>query len=226
MQPYFFPYLGYYQLANYVDLFVVFDDVNFINRGWINRNNILLSGQPHLITIPLNKASQNKLINEIEVSQDFNWKSKLRKKIDMCYSKSNNKQSGSEILEEAITCSNKISEISERSLSSIFEYCGIRKKIIKSSEISYDKNLKAQDKILDICCKIGCTEYVNLPGGKNLYENKKFLEKGITLSFITKNSVRYKQQCKDFVDNLSMIDILMNNEAADIKILMSRFSIS
>ena len=84
MQPYFMPYIGYWQLMNAVDTYVVYDDVNYINRGWINRNNILISGSSYMFTIMLKKASQNKLINEIEILDDF---SKLKKQIEFAYKK-------------------------------------------------------------------------------------------------------------------------------------------
>nr|WP_310590339.1 WbqC family protein [Dyadobacter sp. NIV53] len=74
MQPYIFPYIGYFQLINAVDKFIIYDDVNFINKGWINRNNILVSGQAHLFTIPLKDASQNKLIHEVELIGGDQWK--------------------------------------------------------------------------------------------------------------------------------------------------------
>ena len=79
MQPYFFPYIGYFQLIAAVDKFVIYDDVNYIKRGWINRNNILVNNQSFLFSIPLISASQNSKINEIKISEDVNWKSKLLK---------------------------------------------------------------------------------------------------------------------------------------------------
>ena len=87
MQPYIFPYLGYYQLVNAVDTFVFFDDVNFINKGWINRNNILQQNQALRFTIPLMKASQNRLINEIELSDYGKWRGDFLKTIEMNYKK-------------------------------------------------------------------------------------------------------------------------------------------
>ena len=85
MQPYFFPYIGYFQLINAVDKFIIYDDVNYINRGWINRNNILVNDAAHLIQVPLIGSSQNKLINEIEIVQDAKWKKKLLKTIHQSY---------------------------------------------------------------------------------------------------------------------------------------------
>ena len=87
MQPYFFPYIGYFQLISAVDIFVVYDDVNYINKGWINRNHILVNGQAKLITIPLIQASQNKHISEIELFGDLKWKDKLLKTIEFNYKK-------------------------------------------------------------------------------------------------------------------------------------------
>lgn len=87
MQPYFLPYIGYFQLINAVDTFVLLDDVNYINKGWINRNQLLLNGKAHLFTLPLQKASQNKLINQLELSNETKWKDKLLKTIETAYKK-------------------------------------------------------------------------------------------------------------------------------------------
>ena len=88
MQPYFFPYIGYFQLINSVDKFIIYDDVNFINRGWVNRNNLLSNGNKLLVTVPLKKSSQNKLINEVEISYEVDWKGKFIKVFESLYKKS------------------------------------------------------------------------------------------------------------------------------------------
>ena len=87
MQPYFFPYLGYWQLMNIVDKFVIYDDVNYIKRGWINRNRILVEGKPFYIHVPVMKASQNKIINEMEVFVDSSLRKKELKTIELAYKK-------------------------------------------------------------------------------------------------------------------------------------------
>lgn len=86
MQPYLFPYIGYFQLLNAVDMFVVFDDVNFIKKGWINRNNILVNRQKYLFTVPLKDASQNKLIKEVQIADD-GWQEKFLKTVAQSYKK-------------------------------------------------------------------------------------------------------------------------------------------
>ena len=78
MQPYFFPYIGYFQLINAVDKFIIYDDVNYINRGWINRNQVLINGKESYITVPLKDASQNKLIKDITISIETNWQEKMK----------------------------------------------------------------------------------------------------------------------------------------------------
>ena len=71
MQPYLFPYIGYWQLIHAVDTFVIFDDVNYIKKGYINRNNILVNGQKQTFTLELMSASQNKLINDIDIGNNI-----------------------------------------------------------------------------------------------------------------------------------------------------------
>src|SRR5258708_21690699 len=85
MQPYFFPYLGYYQLVNAVDTFVFFDDVNYINKGWINRNQLLHQNKPSRFTVPLLRASQNRKINEIELSDFSAWRKQFLRTLEMNY---------------------------------------------------------------------------------------------------------------------------------------------
>ena len=87
MQPYLFPYIGYFQLINAVDTFVVYDDVNYIKKGWINRNSILVNEKPFLFTVDLKEVSQNKLINEITIDENSNWKKNILRTIELSYKK-------------------------------------------------------------------------------------------------------------------------------------------
>ena len=123
MQPYIFPYIGYFQLIKAVDKFVLYDDVNFINRGWINRNRILVNGQDSMFTIPLKDASQNKLINEIDVNWDNNWKGKFLKTIEQAYKKAPFYEKILPIIEKTIEVQEvQFNKIIENNLRLICEY--------------------------------------------------------------------------------------------------------
>ena len=175
MQPYIFPYIGYFQLIKAVDKFVIYDDVNFINRGWINRNRILVNGKDSLFTIPLKEASQNKLINEIEVNWDDAWKSKWLKTLEQSYKKAPCFQQVRPILEQTLEQEKTIfSEIIVENLKLINAYLGITTEIISSSSIYQNTELKAQTRIVDICLQEKANHYINPIGGIELYQKEVF----------------------------------------------------
>jgi hypothetical protein len=174
MQPYIFPYIGYFQLINAVDKFVIYDDVNFINKGWINRNNILVSGRAHLFTIPLKDASQNKLIYEVELAVNDPWKKKFLKTIQQSYLKAPNYQQAFLLIEEIVNFqAETISELTLHALQKICAYLKITTEIVPSSSVYNNTALKAQDRILDICKQEKAVHYINPVGGMELYEKNK-----------------------------------------------------
>lgn len=215
MQPYLFPYIGYFQLINAVDTFVIYDDVNYINRGYINRNSILLNGKPYRFTLELRGASQNKLINEIEVGDN---KSKLIKTIGSAYKKAPFFNGVIEIARSLIFYDEKnLAKYISNSLIKLSEYMGIRTNFIYSSEIEKDNSLKGQSKILAICKRLGASIYINAVGGQGLYKRDNFQKEGIDLKFIRSNAIKYKQFRNPFVSNLSIIDVMMFNSKEEIK---------
>lgn len=226
MQPYIFPYIGYFQLINAVDKFVIYDDVNFINKGWINRNRILNNGKESLFTIPLKEASQNKLINEIEVNWDDSWKSKFFKTLEQCYKKAPFYQAILPIIEQTLSLDDEvISKITESNLRLICEYLDINTEIVSSSVIYQNTGLKAQERILDICLQEKSTQYINPIGGLELYDKGYFEAKNIKLNFIKSSAVEYPQFKNEFVPWLSMIDVLMFNSKEKIKDFLNNYEL-
>ncbi|MCF2517943.1 WbqC family protein [Dyadobacter sp. CY351] len=218
MQPYIFPYIGYFQLINAVDKFIIYDDVNFINKGWINRNNVLVSSKPHLFTIPLKDASQNKLINEVELSRSEPWQKKFLKTIQQSYQKAPNYQKVFVLIEEIVNLDvQTIYELTFQALKRTCAYMEITTEIVPSSTIYQNTHLKGQDRILDICKQENASHYINPIGGMELYDKAKFEKEGIKLDFIKSVSSPYPQFKNAFVPWLSIIDILMFNDPADIK---------
>ena len=162
MQPYIFPYIGYFQLIKAVDKFVLYDDVNFINRGWINRNRILVNGTDSMFTIPLKDASQNKLINEIDVNWDDNWKSKFLKTIEQSYKKAPFYENVLPIIKKTIDVQEvQFSKIVENNLRLTCDYLDIRTEVISSSTVYQNTDKKAQKRILDICLQEKANHYIN-----------------------------------------------------------------
>ncbi|MDI9874171.1 WbqC family protein [Flectobacillus rivi] len=226
MQPYIFPYIGYFQLIKAVDKFVIYDDVNFINRGWINRNRILVNGKDSLFTIPLKEASQNKLINEIEVNWDDAWKSKWLKTLEQSYKKAPYFQQVRPIIEQTLEQEKTIfSEIIVENLKLINVYLGITTEIISSSSIYQNTELKAQTRIVDICLQEKANHYINPIGGIELYQREVFEKQGMQLNFIKSKPVQYPQLKNDFVPWLSIIDVLMFNSVEQIQTFLDSYEL-
>lgn len=226
MQPYIFPYIGYFQLINAVDKFVIYDDVNFINKGWINRNRILNNGKDSLFTIPLKEASQNKLINEIEINWDIAWKSKFLKTLEQCYKKAPFYSEILPIIEQTLSIDNEpVSKVIEHNLRLICNYLDIKTEIISSSALYQNTHLKAQERILDICLQEKVSQYINPIGGLELYDKDFFETKNLQLNFIKSNSIEYPQFKNEFVPWLSMIDVLMFNSKDKIKEFLDNYEL-
>ncbi len=223
MQPYLFPYIGYWQLINAVDTFVIYDDVNFIKQGYINRNSILSNGKSQQFTLELIGASSNKLIKEIEIGNNVN---KILKTIKQSYIKAPPFENVIILLEEILTNKEKnLAKYIGYSLEKISQYLEINTNFVYSNNIKKDINLKAQDKIIDICKNLNARKYINTIGGQELYNKEIFKENGIELNFLKTELVEYKQFKNDFVPYLSIIDILMFNSKDEIKNMLNSYEL-
>jgi hypothetical protein len=210
MQPYFFPYIGYWQLIYAVDRFVIYDDVNFIKKGWINRNRILMNREPGYLTIPLVKASQNKRICDIEMQTSPNWQNKMLKSIEFNYRKSPFfDEIFAEINKLISNPADNLAHFLAQSLGDIATLLGISTEFVRSSRDYGNSSLRGQDRILDICDREGATSYVNAPGGQALYDTASFANANIDLRFLSGQISPYPQRAAEFVPNLSIIDALM-----------------
>ena len=226
MQPYFFPYIGYWQLINAVDKFVIYDDVNFIKGGWINRNKILVNGQARYINLQMHKASPNKLINEIEVLGNKVYNKKLLKTIESSYRKAPYYSEVYPLIENIIKQDeNNMSKYLINSIREICKYLEINTQILVSSEIEKNNNLRGQDKIIEICKILGANQYINAIGGIELYSRKDFESNGILLNFLRTKSIRYKQFNDNYLPNLSIIDVIMFNSVQETKRLMEEYEL-
>tara|TARA_Y100001934_G_scaffold47574_2_gene57806 strand:- start:13262 stop:13942 length:681 start_codon:yes stop_codon:yes gene_type:complete len=205
MQPYFLPYLGYWQLIQSVDKFIIFDDVNFIRKGWIHKNFISLGGRKHQINICLKKASINKRINEHKISEDHGWKETLFAQIRHSRTKkclfSEHKETIGRIIFHQ---HDSLNVYLLNSISIICDLLDIETEIVVSSAAYENDHLKGEERIIDICKKENATEYVNLPGGKAFYSLENFDSESIKLSFLTT------------APGLSIVDNLLNVEREEI----------
>lgn len=223
MQPYFLPYLGYWQLINAVDKYVIYDDVNFINKSWINRNNILLNGNKHQINLLLTEASQNKLINQVAIQDN---QTKLIRTIEMNYKKAPMFQQVFPLFLHIMEHSDKnLAKFIGNSIVEISKYLSIETEFIYSSTIDKDNTLRAQDKILNICKLLNANKYVNAIGGADLYSKDDFNKVGIELSFLETKIEPYKQFKNEFVPYLSILDVLMFNSIEEIKSRLNKYEL-
>ena len=221
MQPYLFPYIGYWQLINAVDTFVIYDDVNFIKQGYINKNNILLNGKAQSFTLELIGASSNKLINEVKVG---NNSKKLLKSINQNYIKSPYFKDVFPIIEYILNHDEKnLAKFIAYSLQKISSYLNIDTKFVYSSDLEKDNGLKAQDKVLEICKELNASKYINAIGGQELYSKDDFKDNKIQLNFLDTRLMEYKQFKNEFVPYLSIIDILMFNNREEVKNMLNEY---
>lgn len=226
MQPYFFPYIGYWQLIDAVDKYVVYDDVNFISRGWIHRNRILDSGKPRYFNLPMLGASQNKLINEISLNPDPALKERNLRILKECYGHAPYYQTVCPVIEAILLCEEKnMARYLLRSIKIICTYLGIGTELIVSSDLDKDCSLKGQEKIIGICRLLGATDYYNAIGGMELYEPSAFKKYGIRLHFLRTEEFAYRQFGDNFLSNLSIIDVLMFNSRERAKDMLGRFTL-
>jgi hypothetical protein len=226
MQPYFMPYIGYFQLINAVDKFVIYDDVNYINRGWVNRNKVLINGKSSMITVPLKEASQNKLINEIEVYSNEKWKQKMLKTIELAYKKAPHLNLVYPLLNKIINNNAAtISEFNFTGIKAICDYLGITTSLVSSSEMYANNKLKGQYRILDICIREKANHYINPTGGMELYSNEVFSKEGISLSFIISELRPYKQFKNEFIPALSLIDVMMFNSTEEVNKMLNQYQL-
>ena len=211
MQPYFLPYVGYFQLLASVDQFIVYDNIKYTKKGWINRNRILLNGSDAMFSLPLKKASDSLNVVRRELAAEFNRK-KLLNQFKGAYSRSPYFEFVYPVLERIIQYNEvNLFRYIHHSIVQLCELLDIKTKIKSSSEIAIDHKLKGQDKVLALCKATGADTYINMIGGKELYLKDDFCNQGIDLQFIKALPLEYEQFGTPFVPCLSIVDVLMFN---------------
>jgi hypothetical protein len=214
MQPYLFPYLGYFQLISAVDAFVLSDDLQYIQKGWINRNRILVNGRPFLLQFPLRKASYLDLINQRELADTFpRLRKRMLKVIHCAYARAPAFREFFPVLERLLNFEERnLARYAEHSIGGICNYLGIGTPLLRSSDLAIDPALKAQDRVIETVRRLHGDVYINPIGGTGLYDFDTFERNRITLKFHRMGEVRYSQFGQEFLPSLSIIDVLMFNK--------------
>jgi hypothetical protein len=211
MQPYFLPYIGYFQLIAAVDLFIVYDNIKYTKKGWINRNRMLQNGKDVLFSLPLKSDSDLLDVRERELAENFN-RDKLLNQFRETYRRAPYFEHTFPLLEQIVRYEDmNLFRYLHNSISKTCEHLGIKTEIRISSGIAIDHDLKNQDKVLALCEAVGATTYVNAIGGIELYSKETFRKKGIDLKFIKPGLAEYPQFGGAFIPALSIIDVLMFN---------------
>ena len=227
MQPYIFPYIGYFKLIKAVETFIFYDDVNFIKRGWVNRNKILINGEESLITFPCLKASQNKEIREIQINLSDNMYDNILKTVYHSY---HNAPFFNEIFTLIKNCiesdSKTISELSILSVTKVCNYLDIKTDFeISSLNYSHTKGLDKAQRLIELVKVKKATKYINAIGGQKLYTKEYFKSFNLDLLFLKPIIEEYKQFENQFVPNLSIIDVLMFNSVEEVNLMLDNYEL-
>ena len=221
-QPYFLPYISYWQLIHAADLFLVGDDYAYIKRGWINRNRILVNGAPEYFGIEVQKASSFRLCTELHRA-DIDRRKKMNK-IYEAYHNAPCYEAGRDLIDRILSCEETVlSEFLLFSIREICAYLGITTPIMKTSEIEGNSLLRRENRIFDFCEKLGADIYANPIGGMERYSFEDFRQHGISLRFIQTDDIAYRQYGGTFVDRLSILDVIMFNTREEIQNMLDRY---
>jgi hypothetical protein len=227
MQPYFFPYIGYFQLMNAVDEFVIYDNIKFTKKGWINRNRILVNGADSFFTIPLKNDSDYLDVRDRYIVNS--WPServKMLNRIKESYRKAPQFNCVYPLVEKCIIFNDtNLFNFILNSLRHVKEYLGIQTLLLISSTIPIEHTLKAEQKVISICKERKAHTYVNPIGGVELYDKDRFMGEGIDLHFLKTDEFSYAQFGNDFIPWLSILDVMMFNPKEAIKKMLTQYSL-
>jgi hypothetical protein len=226
MQPYFFPYIGYYQLLHSVDEFVIYDNIEFTKKGWINRNRILVNDADAMISLPLKKDSDFLHVKDRFLADT--WESERKKmlnRITESYRKAPFFKETYEVLEKCILFEDRnLFNFIFHSIQTLVTHFSIDTKLTVSSTILIDHQLKRAEKVIAICKERGAGTYINPIGGLELYDKEQFKKNNLELQFQKSNNINYKQFNNKFVPWLSIIDVMMFNSKDEINSYLTSFS--
>ena len=248
MQPYFFPYIGYFQAISAVDKYILYGNLTFIKDAWMNRNRLMgRNGKEHIVTVPLLHKSSNKLISKIQIDNSLAWSDKLLKTITLDYGKA-------AYFEEVFPLLQSLLEMKYETLMqlNIRTIIGIARLLDIQTEIDYDNSryedmenilarieedysplaylekthpIRKVARVIEMCRQEGSDFFVNAIGGKELYSKEEFAKYGISLHFVKTNPLEYRQFNNPFVPNLSIIDVLMHNGKEGTKNLLKEYTL-
>ena len=225
MQPYFLPHIGYWQLLAAVDRFVVYDNVKYTKKGWINRNRFLRDGTDAVFTLPLRKGSDFLNIADRAVADDFD-PSTILNPLREAYRKAPFFNEAFPTIEMIVTAAPRnLFEYLHNSIEAIAAYLHVQTPLIVSSTIRIDHQITADRKVLAICDALRATTYINSIGGRRLYSAAAFAQQGIDLKFLQPRDLTYRQCDDRFVPNLSIVDVMMFNSKEAVQAMLGEYDL-
>ena len=229
MQPYFFPYLGYFQLIAATNTFIVYDDVQYMKGGWINRNRILTEAGPSWISVPVSPDSPTKQIRErvLSAREYEKGKVKILGQLHAAYRKAPHYAETRQLVENVLAYEElSLSLFLFNSLRAVSQHLGIETPLMLSSSMQKnDEGLSGTDRVIAICKSMHATTYINAVGGRELYKAEDFSVEKIELRFIEMLPLEYRQLSADFVPYLSIIDVLMFNDRDTVKQYLQQYTL-
>jgi len=213
MQPYLFPYIGYFQLISSCDQFVIHDNVQYIKSGWINRNKILINGMPQYITLPIRKDESHLCINQRYFTSDFDlFKKSLMRQIEGAYRKAPFFKGVYNMVEECFqSTDSNVAVFVTQTIKKCCEFLDIKTPFVMASALDIDSRLRAEDRVISINKILRADSYINPVGGIELYSREKFAANGIDLRFLRSRLPTYPQFEQNFIPALSILDVMMFN---------------
>lgn len=228
MQPYYFPYIGYFQLINAVDEFVIYDNIEFTKKGWINRNRILVNGTDAVVSLPIKKDSDYLNVNERFLADTWDIeRKKMLNRITESYRKAPYFKETYEVLEKCILYEDRnLFKFILHSVQTVMQYLKIDTKLVVSSSVPIDHQVKSNEKVMAICKERGADIYINPIGGLELYDKEIFKKNNLKLQFQKANNITYSQFNNEFIPWLSIIDVMMFNNIEEMQSKLEAYSLS
>ena len=226
MQPYFLPYLGYWQIMNMVDKYIVYDNIQYTKKGWFNRNRFLQNGHDELFSINLEKASDFLDVRERNISPVFN-RVKLLEQFKNSYRKAPYFKENFPLIEHIVMYPEKnLFKYLFNSIQTVHDAFDMKSELIISSDVDIDHSKKAAEKVKALVLAVGGNEYINPIGGVDLYSYIDFKKSGIDLKFHKISDIKYKQFDNEFIPCLSIVDVLMFNSIQKTKEMLNAYTLT
>lgn len=229
MQPYFFPYLGYFALIKHTEQFILFDTPQFIRHGWIERNQILKpDGELLYIKVPLKKHSRETPINKIEINNNEKWREKILAQLIPYKKKAPYYKDVINLINSIFNLkSESIAELNYISLLETCKYLGINTPITiwSKMDVQIEKVNAPDEWALKICKAIKADVYYNPTGGMSFFDINKYKNEGIDIFFLKYVPETYNQITDKFVPFLSIIDVMMFNSPEKINSLLENYEL-